>query len=247
MRWSLYLIGSLLISPAAIADETTLAVAANFASPAKRIADQFMQRTGHRIALSSGSTGKFYAQIKSGAPFDAFLSADEETPLRLEREKLAVADSRFTYAIGKLVLWSPREGMVDDRGSVLRTRSFNRLAIANPRLAPYGAAAKEVMEKLGVWQAMQDKLVQGENIAQTYQFVSSGNADLGFIALSQLHERGAAAGAQWLVPPDLHAPLRQDAVLLTRGMDKAAAREFLEYLRSATARELIGSFGYGLP
>jgi molybdate transport system substrate-binding protein len=237
-----------LLSCAAFADEARIAVAANFASPAKRLADEFTQRTGHRLALSSGSTGKFYAQIKNGAPFDAFLSADDETPRRMEKEKVAVAGSRFTYAVGKLVLWSPKAGLVDDKGNVLRARAFNRLAIANPRLAPYGAAAKEALEKLGVWQALQDKLVQGENIAQTYQFVSSGNADLGFIALSQLRERGAAqAGSHWLVPAELHAPLRQDAVLLERGASNGAARDFLNDLRSPAAHELIRAVGYDLP
>jgi molybdate transport system substrate-binding protein len=238
----------MLISFAALADEAQIAVAANFASPAKRLADQFAQRTGHRLALSSGSTGKFYAQIKSGAPFDAFLSADGETPLRMEHEKLALTGSRFTYAVGRLALWSPKTGFVDAEGAVLRKNGFNRLAIANPRLAPYGAAAKNTMEKLGVWPALQGKLVQGENIAQTYQFVSSGNADLGFIAFSQLREDGApAAGSYWLVPERFHAPLRQDAVLLTRGANNAAARAFLEYLRGAPARELIRAYGYELP
>jgi molybdate transport system substrate-binding protein len=248
MVWLFGLLGSMLISFAALADEAQIAVAANFASPAKRLADQFAQRTGHRLALSSGSTGKFYAQIKSGAPFDAFLSADGETPLRMEQEKLAVTGSRFTYAIGRLALWSPKTGFVDAEGAVLRTNGFNRLAIANPKLAPYGAAAKNTMERLGVWPALQGKLVQGENIAQTYQFVSSGNADLGFIAFSQLREDGApAAGSYWLVPERFHAPLRQDAVLLTRGANNAAARAFLEYLRGAPARELIRAYGYELP
>ena len=248
MKRFVLLLAPALVSCAALADEAQVAVAANFASPARKLADQFMQRTGHRLALSSGSTGKFYAQIKNGAPFDAFLSADDETPRRMEKEKLAVAGSRFTYAVGKLVLWSPKAGMVDDKGNVLRARAFNRLAIANPRLAPYGAAAKEAMEKLDVWQALQKKLVQGENIAQTYQFVSSGNADLGFIALSQLRERGEGRpGSNWVVPAELHAPLHQDAVLLERGASNSAARDFLSYLRSPAARELIRAVGYDLP
>jgi molybdate transport system substrate-binding protein len=248
MKRILSLLAPAVVCCTALADEAQIAVAANFASPAKRLAEQFAQRTGHRLALSSGSTGKFYAQIRNGAPFDAFLSADHETPLRMEKERLAVAGSRFTYAVGKLVLWSPKAGLVDDKGSVLRARAFNRLAIANPRLAPYGAAAKQAMEKLGVWQGLQDKLVQGENIAQTYQFVSSGNADLGFIALSQLRERGEGrAGSHWVVPAELHAPLRQDAVLLERGASNGAARDFLSYLRSPAARELIRAVGYDLP
>jgi molybdate transport system substrate-binding protein len=248
MRWVFSLLAPAVVCCTALADETQIAVAANFASPARKLAGQFAQRTGHRLALSSGSTAKLYAQIRNGAPFDAFLSADDETPLRMEKERLAVAGSRFTYAVGKLVLWSPKPAMVDDQGNVLRARAFNRLAIANPRLAPYGAAAKEAMEKLGVWQGLQEKLVQGENIAQTYQFVSSGNADLGFIALSQLPEGSArGAGSHWLVPAELHAPLRQDAVLLERGASNGAALAFLEYLRSAPARELIRAHGYEPP
>jgi molybdate transport system substrate-binding protein len=232
----LVLLAAALFSSAALAGEAQVAVAANFASPAKKLAELFTQRTGQRLSLSSGSTGKFYAQIKSGAPFDALLSADEETPRRLEAEKLAVAGSRFTYAVGRLVLWSPKTDAVGE--PVLRAGRFSRLAIANPRLAPYGAAAKETLEKLGLWQRVQPKLVRGENIAQAYQFVSSGNADLGFVALSQLTE---AAGARWLVPEHFHAPLRQDAVLLR---ENTAARAFLDYLRSPPARERIRSYGY---
>jgi molybdate transport system substrate-binding protein len=242
------LVATALLSCAALADDAQIAVATNFAAPAKQLADQFSERTGHRLVLSSGSTGKFYAQVKNGAPFDALLSADGETPLKMEAKRLAVSGTRFTYAIGRLVLWSPQQGLVDDKASILRTRAFNRIAIANPRLAPYGAAAKQTMEKLGVWQALQDKLVQGENIAQSFQFVFTRNADLGFIALSQLRERseGQAAGSHWLVPAELHAPLRQDAVLLDRGASNAAARGFLDYLRSPPARELIRAYGYEL-
>jgi molybdate transport system substrate-binding protein len=229
--------GLIFVPCAAIAGEAHVAVAANFAVPAKRLAEEFGARTGHKLTLSNGSTGKFYAQIKSGAPFDVFLSADEETPRRLEAEKLAVAGSRFTYAVGRLALWSPKTEFVDEQ--FLQAQKFSRLAIANPRLAPYGAAARETLEKLGLWQALQPKLVQGENIAQTYQFVSSGNADLGFVALSQLH-----TGSYWLVPERMHTPLRQDAVLLARGADNAAARAFLDDLRSAPARERIRSYGY---
>lgn len=229
----------------AAAEEAQLAVAANFATTAKALAGEFTRASGHRLTLSSGSTGKFYAQIKNGAPFDVFLSADEDTPSRLEKEGLAVAGSRFTYAVGKLVLWSPQAGLVDDKGEVLQGTMFKRLAIANPRLAPYGAAAQQALEKLGLWTAMQSKLVQGENIAQAFQFVASGNAELGFVALSQLRESDKAkAGSHWVVPATLHAPLRQDAVLLARAERNAAARKFLEYLRSAPARELVRSYGY---
>ena len=224
------------------AQDVQLAVAANFAGTAKRLGEQFTRASGHRLAVSSGSTGKFYAQIRNGAPFDVLLSADDETPQRLEKEELAVAGSRFTYAIGKLVLWSPQAGLVDDQGDVLRRAPFKRLAIANPRLAPYGAAAQATMEKLGVWDALQPRLVQGENIAQTFQFVSTGNAELGFVALSQIHE--GKAGSSWIVPATLYTPLRQDAVLLIRAERNAAARQFLEHLRSPAARDLIRSHGY---
>jgi molybdate transport system substrate-binding protein len=165
----------------------------------------------------------------------------------MEEEKLVLLGRRFTYAVGRLALWSPLPGRVDDKGEVLRKAAFKRLAIANPKLAPYGAAAQQTMEKLGVWAALRQKLVQGENIAQTFQFVSSGNADLGFVARSQIQEEGKTiAGSHWLVPPSLHAPLRQDAALLAHGEANAAAREFLDYLRSAPARELIRSYGYDL-
>jgi molybdate transport system substrate-binding protein len=232
----------------AMADEAQVAVAANFAEPARRLGERFSQATGHKLAISSGSSGKFYAQIKNGAPFDLLLSADDTTPGRLEQDKLAVPGTRFTYAIGKLVLWSPKAGLVDDKGEVLRGKSFNRLAIANPRLAPYGAAAKQTMEKLAVWQALQGRLVQGENIAQTFQFVSSGNADLGFVALSQIREPGRVPeGSYWLVPAAFHHPLKQDAVLLAPGTGNSAARAFLQYLASAPTRELIRAYGYDLP
>jgi molybdate transport system substrate-binding protein len=201
----------------------------------------------HKIAISVGSTGKFYAQISNGAPFDVFLSADDETPVRMEREKLAVAGSRFTYAIGKLALWSATAGVVDSNGEVLRKGAFKRLAIANPKLAPYGAAAQQAMEKLGVWSAVQGKLVFGENIAQTQQFVASGNADLGFVAFSQIQDGGRAGGSHWLVPQAQYDFIRQDAVLLPRGAENPAARAFLDFLRTSTARDLIRTAGYDLP
>jgi molybdate transport system substrate-binding protein len=230
------------------AADAQLAVAANFAAPAKRLAEQFARQRGHQLLLNVGSTGKFYAQIKNGAPFDVFLSADEETPARLEQEKLAVSGTRFAYALGKLVLWSAQPGLVDNSGNVLRQGKFRKLAMANPRLAPYGAAARETMEKLGVWTTLQEKLVQGENIAQTLQFVASGNADLGFVALSQLRDEGArVVGSHWDVPSSFHAPIRQAAVLLVHGQRNPAAREFLDFLRSPPALRLIQNFGYDLP
>lgn len=232
----------------ASSDTVQVAVASNFAQPMARIAAAFQRDTGHQLLLSSGSSGKFYAQIASGAPFEVLLSADDEIPQRLEKEGLAVAGSRATYAIGKLVLWSPRPDYVDGKGEVLRNGGFSRLAIANPKTAPYGTAARETMEKLGAWQALQPRLVQGESIAQTYQFVASGNAELGFVALSQVrNESGETRGSLWLVPQALYTPIRQDVVLLSRGKGNPAAGQFMAYLRSPKATTIIQSFGYELP
>jgi len=246
MRWMVW-ITACVCAPAA-AQTIQVAVAANFAAPARSLAARFEQQSSHRVTLSTGSTGKFYAQIKNGAPFDVMLSADAETPARMEKEGLAVAGQGFTYAVGRLVLWSARANLVDARGEVLRAASFRRLAIANPRLAPYGAAAQEVMQKLGVWAALQPRLVVGENIAQAYQFVSSGNAELGFIAYAQIREPGKdPAGSFWLVPKELHTPIRQNAALLVRAEANPGPREFLAFLRSPAARELIQAYGYELP
>ena len=228
-----------------LAAEAHIAVAANFAVPAKRLADSFAAGSGHKLTLSNGSTGKFYAQIRSGAPFDGLVSADEETPRRLEAEQLAVAGSRHTYAVGRLALWGTKLRAPDER--TLRGGQFARLAIANPRLAPYGAAARDTLERLGLWEAVQGKLVRGENIAQTFQFVASGNADLGFVALSQVRDQGLSNDSYWLVPQALHAPLRQDAILLARGAHNPAARAFLDYLRTPAARERIREYGYEVP
>ncbi|WP_373692651.1 molybdate ABC transporter substrate-binding protein [Acidovorax sp.] len=227
------------------ADTVSVAVAANFTAPMQKIAAAFEVDTGHKAELSFGATGKFYAQITHGAPFQVLLSADDTTPARLEREGKAVAHSRFTYAIGTLVLWSAQPGTVDAKGDVLKSGDFKHLAIANPKLAPYGAAALQVMEKLGVATALQPRLVQGENIAQTFQFVSTGNAQLGFVALSQVMADGKIrSGSAWQVPASLHEPIRQDAVLLMPGKDSAAASALLTYLRCNKARAIIQSYGY---
>jgi molybdate transport system substrate-binding protein len=222
-----------------------VAVAANFTAPARLIAAAFTKETGHEAALSFGATGQFYAQIRAGAPFEVLLSADEATPARLESEGAAVAGSRFTYATGQLALWSARPGFVDDQGAVLAHGRFAHLAIANPRLAPYGAAAMQTLGALKLLDALQPRFVQGENIAQTYQFVATGNAELGFVALSQvLHDGKLASGSAWIVPAALHAPIRQDAVLLAPGRDDPVARAWLSYLRGAKARAIIHAFGY---
>jgi molybdate transport system substrate-binding protein len=230
---------------AAHADTVSVAVAANFTAPMQKIAAAFEADTGHKAELSFGATGKFYAQITHGAPFQILLSADDTTPARLEREGKAVAQSRLTYAIGALVLWSAQPGYVDAQGDVLKTGRFKHLAIANPKLAPYGAAAVQVMDKLGTTAALQPRLVQGENIAQTFQFVATGNAQLGFVALSQVMADGKIlSGSAWQVPASLHDPIRQDAVLLQSGKDSAAAAALLTYLRGAKARAIIQSYGY---
>jgi len=227
------------------AGEVRVAVAANFTAPMRAISATFERATGHRALLSFGSTGAFYAQIRNGAPFHVLLAADDETPARLEREGLAVAGSRFTYAFGTLVLWSARPGFVDDRGAVLKQGGFARLALANPKLAPYGAAAMQVMEKLGLVAALQPKFVTGESIAQAFQFVSTGNAELGFVALSQVMKDGRiGAGSAWVVPAAMHGEIRQDAVLLAGGRAAPAASALLRHLREPAIVALIQGYGY---
>jgi molybdate transport system substrate-binding protein len=227
------------------AAEVNVAVAANFTAPMQKIAAEFEHDTGHRALLSFGATGKFYAQIKNGAPFEVLLAADDETPDRLEKDGLAVSGSRFTYATGQLALWSARPGYVDDRGEVLKKGAFSHLAVANPRLAPYGAAAIETLTSLGLLARVESRFVQGENIGQTYQFVSTGNAELGFVALSQVYESGKIkSGSAWIVPAGLHSPIRQDAQLLVRGKDNPAAAALLGFLKTGKARAVIQSCGY---
>ncbi len=227
------------------ADDVSLAVAANFTAPMQKIAADFEKDTGHKAQLAFGSTGKFYAQIKNGAPFQVLLSADDETPLKLEQEGQAVAGSRFTYAIGRLVLWSPQANYVDNKGEVLKSERFQHLAVANPKTAPYGTAAMEVLKKLGLLERVQGKIVQGENIAQTHQFVASGNAELGFVALSQVYIDGQIpSGSAWIIPSSMHEPLRQDAVLLNNGKGKVAAEALLKYLKTDKAKATMRAFGY---
>lgn len=235
-----------LLAVTAYADEVQVAVAANFTAPMQKIAAAFEQDTGHKAVLAFGATGKFYAQIKNGAPFEVLLAADDETPLKLEKEGAAAAGSHFTYAIGKLVLWSPKAGVVDDKGTVLKQGSFTHLALANPKTAPYGAAGLEVINKLGLSEALTPRIVQGENIAQTYQFIASGNAELGFVALSQVLKDGKIEGSAWVVPPALYGEIRQDAVLLKSGEHKAAAEALLQYLKGDKAKAVIKAYGYTL-
>ncbi|MGF6273191.1 molybdate transport system substrate-binding protein [Massilia sp. UYP11] len=227
------------------AGEVQVAVAANFAGPMEKLAEQFQRDTGHKAVLASGATGKFYAQIRNGAPFEVLLAADDATPARLETEGHVVAGSRFTYAVGRLVLWSARDGVVDAGGKVLNTASYRHLAIANPKTAPYGAAAIATLQKLGLVEAVRPRIVQGENIAQAWQFTSTGNAELGFVAQAQVWRDGKfTAGSGWIVPANMHAPIRQDAALLAKGERNPAARALLHYLRTDKAKALIRSFGY---
>lgn len=239
---------AVLLAPAlALADEIQVAVASNFAGSMKQIAADFEKASGHKLVVATGATGKFYAQIQNGAPFEALLSADDTTPAKLEQEGLAVAGSSFTYAIGKLVLWSAKPGFVDAKGQVLKQGKFEHLALANPKTAPYGVAAMEALGQLGLVDALRPKFVQGENIAQAQQFIATGNAELGFVALSQVLEKGKiASGSAWIVPDNLHGPIKQDATLLAKGKDKPGPKALLEYLRGKAAQKLIQSSGYGL-
>ena len=241
------LLSALLLSVCTYADEVQVAVAANFTAPMQKIAAEFEKDTGHKAQLAFGATGKFYAQIKNGAPFEILLAADDTTPEKLEKEGVGIANSRFTYAIGKLVLWSSKSGFVDNQGEVLKKGEFKHVAIANPKLAPYGAAAIETLTALKLLDAIQPKFVQGENIGQTHQFVATGNAELGFVALSQVMKDGKISeGSGWIVPSNLHQPIRQDAVLLENGKGKPAAAALLKYLSSDKAKSVIKSFGYDL-
>lgn len=241
---SVALAGFLAIAPAHAA-ETNVAVAANFTAAAKEIASAFHDATGHDAILSFGSSGKLYTQMANGAPFQVFLSADAERPEKAEKDGLAVEGTRFTYAVGKIVLVSTDPKLVDDKGEVLKKPgSFTKLAIANPETAPYGAAAIEAMKALGVYDAIAPKIVQGDSIAQTYQFVVTGNAQLGFAALSQIV--GEDSYSKWVVPSDLYTPIKQDAVLLKTGADSEAAKAFIEFLKGDKAKAIIEKYGYGL-
>lgn len=231
------------IGQAALGAEVKVAVAANFTEPARAIAGVFKARTGHDAVLSFGSSGQFYAQITQDAPFEVFLSADAERPEKLAAEGLAASDSRFTYAIGKLVLWSRTDGLVKGE-ETLKAGAFAKIAIANPAAAPYGAAALETLDKLGVAEALAPKIVRGNSIAQTFQFVDTANAELGFIALSQL--KTVTAGSRWIVPQALYKPIRQDAVLLKKGAGAEAAAAFIAFLKGPEATAIIRDYGYAL-
>ena len=254
----LRLFGWVIISSGAVAcatakaEEVTVAVAANFTAPMQKIAQAFEQDTGHKALLAFGATGKFYAQIKNGAPFAVLLSADDETPARLEKEGVAIAGTRFTYAIGRLALWSKNPLLVDDKGQVLLSNatdknSFKKIAIADPKLAPYGAAAIEVLGRMDALAKLTPKLVQGDSIGQAFQFVMTENAELGFVALSQISIDGRITqGSAWVVPQNLYTPLKQEAVLLPLGKNNAAALALMKYMRTDRAQTIIRAYGYTL-
>ncbi|WP_194788474.1 molybdate ABC transporter substrate-binding protein [Pseudomonas sp. UFMG81] len=238
-------LASLIFVNSALADEVQVAVAANFTAPIQAIAKDFEKDTGHKLVAAYGATGQFYAQIKNGAPFEVFLAADDSTPAKLEQEKQIVPGSRFTYAIGTLALWSAKPGYVDAKGEVLKNNDFKHLSIANPKAAPYGLAATQVLDKLKLTEATKAKIVEGQNITQAFQFVSTGNAELGFVALSQIYKDGKVSeGSAWIVPAELHEPIRQDAVILEKGKDNPAAKALVDYLKGPKAAAVIKSYGY---
>jgi molybdate transport system substrate-binding protein len=230
-----------------MAGEVQVAVASNFTAPVQAIAASFEKDTGDKVVAAFGATGQFYAQIKNGAPFEVFLAADDTTPAKLESEKQTVPGSRFTYATGALALWSAKEGYVDDKGEVLKKSQFSHLSIANPKAAPYGLAATQVLDKLGLTQAVASKIVEGQNISQAQQFIATGNAELGFVALSQIYKDGkVTSGSAWVVPANLHDPIKQDAVILEKGKNNPVAEAFVKYLKGPKAAAIIKSYGYQL-
>ena len=241
----LFFISVVFIPVGSFADEIHIAVSSNFASVMKVISHQFQVQSDHVVILSFGSTGKHYAQIKNGAPFDAFFAADSERPKKLIAEGRAVEGSRFTYAIGKLVLWSPDSMRIDQTGNILKQGDYRFLAIANPKLAPYGQAAREVLIKLGIWNQIQDRIVRGENINQSFHYVKSGNAELGFVAYSHIKKGdGKNHGSAWMPPQSLYPKICQQAVVLKK---KPAVLQFIRFCRSTAARKIILEYGYEVP
>lgn len=243
--WCLFVITSMAVTPA-FAEQALVAVAANFVPPFREIAIEFEHATGHQLQVAGGSSGNFYSQIKNGAPFDVFFSADMERPKLLEDEGFGVKDTRFTYAIGRLVLWSSNADLIKGE-ETLRSKKFKRLAIANPKTAPYGVAAMQVMQKLELWESLQPQIVMGESLGQTIGFIESGNAQLGFVALSQIMDpKIKSQGSRWDVPTDLHEPIKQDVILLAKGKDNPAAKALLEFMGGPQARKIIQYYGYEL-
>lgn len=236
------------INSVAYAETTLVAVASNFTKPMTEIAAEFEKETGHTAQLSFGASGKFVSQVENGAPFEVFLAADDKSPTKLQQSGFAVQGSHFTYALGKLVLWSNTANFVDNKGEVLSKGGFEHLSLADPKLAPYGAAAIEFLKNKNLLDKLQPLFVLGENISQTHQFVSTGNAELGFVALSQVSENGKfTSGSGWIVPQNLYTPIKQDAVLLKTGEENPAAKALLDYLKSEPAKTIIKKYGYDLP
>ena len=245
LAWCLFVSVITAVAPV-FAEQVLVAVAANFVPPFREIASEFEAVTGHNIRVAAGSSGNFYSQIKNGAPFDVFFSADTERPKLLEDEGFGVKDTRFTYAIGRLVLWSPSADRIDGE-ETLRSQKFKRIAFANPKTAPYGLAAMQTLQKLELWESLQPKIVMGENIGQTMGFIESGNADLGFVALSQaLDPKIKGQGSRWDIPANLHEPIKQDVILLTKGKDNPAAQALIEFIAGPQAKAIIERYGYGL-
>ena len=227
------------------AGQVNVAVAGNFFKPLKELANEFESKTGHKIVISVGSSGKLFAQISNGAPFDLFLSADQKRPTQLTQQNLAISDSQFTYAIGKLVFWSSIQNHITMQGKYLRSPNLKYLAIANPAVSPYGEQTIRALKKLGVYKYVKDKFVQGQNLGQTYQYISSGNIQQGIIALSQVtHEGEISSGSFWILPKSLYQPIKQDAVLLEKGRNNSVAKEFIAFLKTPLAIKIIRSFGY---
>ena len=230
----------------AIAETVHVATASNFRQPLQLLAQSFEKISSHKIRISAASTGKLYAQIKHGAPYHLFLAADQIRPEKLEQEGFAITGSQFTYAVGQLALWAPQQPFNGEAKALISEANLRRFSIANPKTAPYGMAASQTLKTMGLWEQLQGRLVRGENIAQTYQFIASGAAEMGFVAHSQLTEEAKSKGYYWVVPLDLHNPIRQDAVLLQRGANNPAAKAFHAFLQSDSAKELISTLGYGL-
>jgi len=237
---------ALMLSARLHAEEISVAVAANFTDATRDIVPLFEKASGHKLKVSFGSTGKLYSQIENGAPFEVFLAADSKRPAKAESAGLAVAGSRFTYAMGKLALWSSQAGKFSDGEAYLKQGAFTRAAIANPKTAPYGMAAQQVMEHLGVWNKLQHKMVRGDSIAQTFQFAATGNAEVGFVALSQVKAWKEGKGSVWMIPQAYYAPIEQQAVLLKKGEASEAAKAFLEFLTGSEARKVITDYGYSV-
>lgn len=248
MNWCVVILVAMLTMPAiqnVKAEQITVAAASNFSGAMDEIVTRFEEQSGHRVKVSYGSSGKLFAQVQHGAPFQAFFSADQAKPMALEKAGLVVPGSRFTYALGGLVLWSSQPELVDEEVHVLKQGNFNKLALANPKLAPYGAAAVEVLQVMDLFEVTSAKWVRGENISQTFQFVATGNADLGFVALSQVMQQGLInEGSYWIVPAQLYSPIRQDAVLLNRGKNSAGARALLGFVKGEIGKGIIENYGY---